>query len=49
MLMRAPLMLSLMMGITISSAGQTRPMNLQPVSLRSKGAGFLRRDRRSKL
>ncbi|MGH9837235.1 MAG: hypothetical protein ACREEM_00450 [Blastocatellia bacterium] len=40
MLMRATLMLSLMLGLTISSSGQTRPANLKPGSVEAKALSF---------
>lgn len=40
MLIRATLILSLMLALTISSMGQTRPMNLKPGSLEAKALAF---------
>jgi len=40
MLMRATLILSLMLALTISSSGQTRPTNLKPVSMEAKTLAF---------
>ena len=40
MLMRATLMLSLMLGLTISAVGQSRLVNLQPGSIEAKALAF---------
>ncbi|MGH9766327.1 MAG: hypothetical protein ACREAB_02735 [Blastocatellia bacterium] len=40
MLMRATLMLSLMLALTISSSAQTRPTNLKPGSVEAKALAF---------
>lgn len=40
MLKRAALMLSLMLGLTISSLGQSPPTNLQPGSMEAKALAF---------
>jgi len=43
MLMRAPLILSLMLAQTISSSGQIRPTNLKPGSVEAKALSFFER------
>jgi hypothetical protein len=43
MLMRAALILSLMLGLTISSVGQTRQANLKPGSVEAKALAFFER------
>jgi Zn-dependent protease with chaperone function len=43
MLMRATTILSLMLALTISSIGQTRPANLKPGSLEAKALAFFER------
>src|SRR5215510_7750365 len=40
MLTRATLILSLMLALTISSSGQTRPTNLKPGSVEAKALAF---------
>jgi len=43
MLMRATTILSLMLALTISSSGQTRPTNLKPGSVEAKALAFFER------